>query len=179
MALFGGRRDAQLVTSMNRELINRIINTEVTVYQLSTQLTRTNIYGESTKKVFYNPVRFNCLISRTPKEALGDDTYTDYSNTATFAFLRSDLQHINLVLNIGDIIKWDTDYYELNLVFSNQYWAGKNPETYLPSVVDKDREFGLNVSVKAEGYKTTADRLNLEFIEPVLDFSIYDFPNKY
>lgn len=179
MALFGGRRDALLFRTMNSELINKIINTEITIYQLSTQLTRVNIYGESTKKVFFNPVRFNCLIARTPKEVVGDDTYSDYSNTATFAFLREDLKARNIVINIGDIVKWDNDYYELNLVFSNQYWTGRNPETHLPTVVDKDREFGFNVSVRAEGYKTTPDRLNLEFIEPVVNYSIYDMPNKY
>lgn len=178
MALFGGRRDALLFQTMNRELINKIINTEVIVYQLSIEDTRVNIYGESTRKVFFQPMRFNCLISRAPKEAGGEEFLSDYSNTATFAFLRADLVAHNLVLSIGDIIKWDNEYYELNLVFSNQLWTGRNPDSHLPTVVDKENEFGFNVSVKAEGYKVTADRLNLERVEPVTAYSIYDFPNK-
>lgn len=178
MALFGGRRDALLFRTMNRELINKIINTEVVVYQLSIQDTRVNIYGESTRKVFYSPMRFNCLISRASKEALGEETLADYSHTATFSFLRPDLVEKNLVLSIGDIVKWDNEYYELNLVYSNQLWTGRNPDSHLTNIVDQEGEFGFNVSVKAEGYKVTADRLNLERVEPVTAYSIYDFPNK-
>jgi|GEM_PF-738158 len=179
MALFGGKRDADLFTKINRELINKILNTEVVVYQLSTEHTRPNIYGESTRKVFFNPMRMNCLISRSSKEAAGEDGYADYTHTATFAFLRADLVEKNLVLNIGDIVKWDNEYYELNLVFSNQLWTGRNPDSHLETIEDKGREFGWNVSVKAEGYKTTPDRLNLEQVEPVTPYSIYEFPNRY
>ena len=35
MALFGSSRDASLIKSINRELINRFIDTEVAFYKLS------------------------------------------------------------------------------------------------------------------------------------------------
>ncbi len=178
MALFGGKRDAALFKRMNRELINKIINTEVVIYQLSTELTRTNIYGESIKKIFFNPIRMNALISREDKTVIGDDSFIDFGYSATFSFLRDELVEKNFVISTGDIIKWDNDYYEANNVFSNQLWAGKNPDSHLPLVLDQDREFGFSVSVKVNAYKTTPERLNIQMVNKEQDYSIYDLPNK-
>ena len=61
MALFGSARDASLIRSINRELINNIIDVEVAFYKLSLNDTKANMYDESDKKVYYQPIRLNCL----------------------------------------------------------------------------------------------------------------------
>ena len=43
MALFGSARDASLLRSVNRELINRYIDTEVGLYKLDLQSTPSNL----------------------------------------------------------------------------------------------------------------------------------------
>jgi hypothetical protein len=176
MALFGGSRDVSLIRRLNRELINSIINTEVIVYKIATQYIKTNIYGESAKKVFFNPMRINSLITREGKDFDGDD-YTTFIREISFSFLRDDLKDLNLVIQEGDIIKWDAEYYELNLVSSNQLWMGRNPDTLLATVEDGQDRFGYNVSVVAKGMKTTADRLGIENIMTPRN-SIYDLPNR-
>ena len=176
MALFGGSRDVSLVRHLNRELINDIINTEVIIHKISTQFTKINIYGESTKKVFFAPMKINCLISREDKEFTTDE-YTSFNRNIRFAFLRDDLKKINLVIKEGDIIKWDAEYYEINILQGNQLWTGRNPET-LPITIDESRdEFGYNVSIIAQAFKTTPDKLNLEKTYTPKT-SIYDLPNK-
>jgi hypothetical protein len=175
MALFGGSRDVSLVRRINKELINDIINTQVVVYKIATQYTKINIYGESSKKVFFNPLKFNCLITRDAKDFAGDD-YTTFAKTIRFAFLRDELKEKNFVLKEGDIVKWDAEYYELNLITINQLWTGRNPETLHIKVDDGSDEFGYNVSIVATGFKTTPDRLNIENVSTPRT-SIYDLPN--
>ena len=51
MPLFGGARDISLIRTMNRELINDIIQTEIAYYKLELDQTITNVYGESNKKI--------------------------------------------------------------------------------------------------------------------------------
>ena len=53
MALFGSARDASLVRSVNRELINNFIDTEVAFYKLSLEDTRANMYDEADNKVIF------------------------------------------------------------------------------------------------------------------------------
>jgi hypothetical protein len=176
MALYGGSRDVSLVRHLNRELINDIINTEVIIHKISTQFTKINIYGESTKKVFFAPMRINSLITREDKETTTDD-FTSFNRNIRFAFLRDDLKQKNLVIKEGDIIKWDTEYYEINLISGNQLWTGRNPETVPITVDDNNDEYGYNVSIIALGFKTTPDRLNLEKTFTPRT-SIYDLPNR-
>ena len=57
MALFGSARDASLVRTVNRELINNFIDTEVAFYKLSLEDTRANMYDEADNKVYFSPMR--------------------------------------------------------------------------------------------------------------------------
>ena len=161
MPLFGGARDVSLFRHVNKELINDIINTEVIFHKISSEDTKVNIYGESLKKTFYAPIRINCLISRQEKETYGDDDLVDFTRTIRFSFLRDTLIELDTYIAEGDILEWDTDFYELNRVFSNQLWSGRNPETLPATVTDKYGEFGYEVSIVAEGYKVNPDKFNL------------------
>ena len=51
MALFGSARDASLIRSINRELINEFIDIEIAFYKLSLEDTRANMYDEADNKV--------------------------------------------------------------------------------------------------------------------------------
>ena len=50
MALFGSARDASLVRTINRELINKYIDMEVGFYKLDLSSTPSNLYNESNNK---------------------------------------------------------------------------------------------------------------------------------
>ena len=52
MALFGGVRDAKFLASINSELINSIIDTEIEFFKLILESTKSNIYGESEAKTY-------------------------------------------------------------------------------------------------------------------------------
>ena len=62
MPLFGGSRDISLFRTMNKELINDIIQTEIGYYKFVLQDSETNLYGESENKTYYEPL----LIRNSP-----------------------------------------------------------------------------------------------------------------
>ena len=63
MSLFGSKKDFRLLTKMNRELLQDIIEQEIAFYKVSIEETQANIYGESSEKTFYDPVILQCLIT--------------------------------------------------------------------------------------------------------------------
>lgn len=166
MALFGGSRDVSLMRHLNKELINDIINTEVVIYKLAVEYTEVNIYGESSSKVFFSPMKINCIIQRDDKDYTGDVT-VDFTKSARFAFLRDELTSKQLVIQEGDIIKWDLEYYEATTVFSNQLWVGRNPSSLPHTVDDGYDEFGYDVSIIVTAFKTTPDKFNIDNTRPV------------
>lgn len=130
MALFGGMRDAKFLATINSELLNGIVDTEILFYKLIVERTDSNLYGESDSKSFFDSMLIPALVTKDDKTAQMDDYGHTYTRTATFAISRDVLENANLYPEVGDIVFWDNEYYELDNVDANQYFAGKNPDTW-------------------------------------------------
>ena len=128
MPLFHGTRDAGLVHKFNMELIADIIDTEVAVYKLSLEDTKTNIYNESDKKVYFSPVKVSALINRQPQAYEGTEFGQDYQQTSEFGFIREMLKNVELFVEVGDVIEYNGEWWEVDSVQENQYFGGKNPD---------------------------------------------------
>lgn len=117
MALFGGQRDMSLFRTINKELINDIIDTEVYYFKLVVDESNTNLYGESGKKVYYNPVKIPCLIEWQAKEQVSDEFGQYFTRNVEFRFLRDTLKDDKDILpEIGDIVLWDDEYFMVDIV---------------------------------------------------------------
>jgi len=135
MTLYGRSRDASLFRSINREIINEIIDTKVDIIKPIIDETKANLYGESTQRVWNIAVRLYCIISINEQEASYDEFGVDVNQTGRFAFLRDDLVKANIVIDVGDIIHWNNRYWEIDKEVENQYFMKRNPATE-----DKDED---------------------------------------
>ena len=162
MALFGSARDASLIRHINRELINNFIDTEIAFYKLSLEDTKANMYDESDKKIYYSPMRINCLALKEEKSYIGDDSGYDSTRTGEFNFLRDDLKDKNIHIEEGDVLEWDNEFYEIDGVGASQYWTGRNPSTDIAVVEGDISEHGLSIAVKVTAHVTRRNRLNLQ-----------------
>ena len=147
MALFGSARDASLVRSINNELIVNFIDTEIELYKLVLEGTRENLYGESQNKQYYNPIAIPCLAQKDEKTMVSDDFGLDSTRTGIFSFSRDYLSDRTIIIEEGDILNYDNEYYEVDKIGSSQYWTGRNPSTDLGFVRGQREEFGLSVAV--------------------------------
>ena len=158
MALFGRNRDVLLINSINRELINDIITQQVGYYKPSLGNTAVNMYGEATSKFYSDPVLINCLITRGEQTWSSDQLGPDVNRTFTFSFLREDLKDLQLLAEVGDIVFYQENYYELDSVVENQYFTGKNPEYPYSEGMDN---FGTSLSIICQGHLVPADKVGL------------------
>lgn len=130
MALYGGQRDISLFRKLNKELINELADVTVDIYKISLSTTNSNLYGESEAKDYLPPVRVACLINATNQDWSADEFGSDLVQTATFSFLRDTLKDdADIVLEVGDMIKWNENYWEIDGIAENQFVVGKNPDT--------------------------------------------------
>lgn len=160
MALFGSARDISLFRSINKELINNIIQTEVDLYEINLNNTRSNLYGESSKnKSYFEPIRVASLINREPNTDISNEMGVDITQLVTFGFLRDGiLDTINLVPKIGDVIHWDERYWEIDGIEINQYILGRNDLTNKTI----GSGFGANWSYLCKTHLTRIDKLHIE-----------------
>jgi hypothetical protein len=159
MALFGTRRDSKFVASINMELMNAIIDTEIELFKLVIEESNSNIYGESEKKVYYNSVLVPCVLNRDEKSAGHDDYGHSYTRNATFGITNDIAVKSGIYPEVGDIIFWDNEYFEIDNVDSNQYFTNKNPSTW-----QNGNTHGYNVSISISAHVTRQTPHNIRDI---------------
>ena len=131
MALFGKNRDINLFHTINSELLKDIIQTEVAYYKFALEQTTSNVYGESTGKNYYEPMKVACLINKDDQSWSSDDFGSDINQGVNFSFLKDDLKDINL--------KPEVEYTKLNIKFITRGDAGTDIEKFKEEILTSDR----------------------------------------
>ncbi len=157
--LFGSNRDFDLLVNINRELLKDIIEQEVLYHKLSLEDLDTNLYGESLQKSYYANIKLNCLITRGDQVIDIQEFGPDLGREASFAFLRQDLKDVNIVPEVGDIVQWHRDFYEVDTVRENQLFLGRDNNYNLASY---GNGFGSTISIIVDCHLTRADRVGIE-----------------
>lgn len=156
--IFGSRNDFELLQGINRELLRDVVEQEILYYKFSLQESKTNLYGESLEKIFFTPVKLNCLITRGDQVVTVDDFGPDLGREASFAFLRQDLVDVNTVPEVGDIVLWHEDYYEVDTVRENELFLGKDNAYNFTSYGSR---FGTSISIILDCHLTRADKVGI------------------
>ena len=157
MSLFGKTKDITFIQSINRELINDVVDIAVDIYKPHIEANRENIYGETIRKVYQQAVRVKCLLELEDQEWTGGDVL-DINQKATYSFLRHELrEYSNLVIQVGDIIHWNDIYWEIDSVVQNKLLFGKDPD------FDKsESDTGDNLAVVCVTHQTRRDKVKIE-----------------
>jgi hypothetical protein len=113
------------------------------------------------------------LIERGDIETVTDDFGPDLKRSIKCRFLRDDLAGIDLsseqpadiygftysiVPEVGDIVMWNNDYYEVDNVNENQLVVGKDPSYSYSSNTDN---FGSSWSITVECHYTRPEKLGI------------------
>ena len=158
MALFGRSRDVLLINSINRELLPNIVTQQVGYYKFTLGASTTNMYGESTYKFFSEPTLLNCLNERQDPTWTSDTFGPDTSQMLTVAFFREDLADVAITPEVGDIIFYYENYYEVDAVLENQYFVGKVPDYAYSEGLD---QYGSSISIACTAHLVPADKLGI------------------
>lgn len=171
MPLFHGERDAGLVNHFNKELIIDIVDTEVALYKISLEETQTNIYDESDKKVYQLPIKIPALISRQEQTFEGSEAGQDYTQLCDYGFIREYLKEIDVYIEVGDVIEYNGEWWEVSGIQENQYFGGKNPDYSFAT-----ERWGHNVSIIANTHLTRRSRIHIEEIRTAPRIDDNDIP---
>ena len=155
---FGSDRDISLMVNIGRELLHDIVEQEVLYHKLSLEDTDVNLYGESLSKSYWNAVKLNCLITRGDQIIDIQEFGPDLGREASFAFIRQDLTDKTVVPEVGDIVEWHNDFYEVDTVRENQLFLGSDNSYNLQS---STAGYGRSMSIVVDCHLTRADRVGI------------------
>ena len=158
MALFGGSRDVGLFNTINDELLKDIIQTEAAYYKFALEQTKINVYGEAPGKNYYEPLKIACLIDRSDQSWISDDFGSDVNQSLAFRFLKKELKNINLIPEVGDILLFRNNFYEVDERIENQLILGRDPDY---AISTETVNFGESFSVLINTHLSRVEKLNL------------------
>ena len=158
MALFGGSRDVGLFNTINDELLKDIIQTEAAYYKFALEQTKINVYGEAPGKNYYEPLKIAWLIDRSDQSWISDDFGSDVNQSLAFRFLKKELKNINLIPEVGDILLFRNNFYEVDERIENQLILGRDPDY---AISTETVNFGESFSVLINTHLSRVEKLNL------------------
>ena len=158
MALFGRKRDVSLIKNISKELINDIIQTEIAYYKFALEQTSTNVYGEAPGKNYYEPLKIASLINRQDQAWSSDDFGPDINQIINFRFLKQELVDINLIPEVGDLILFRDNFYEVDSKVENQLFMGRDPDYALST---ETTDFGGSFSIIVNTHISRVEKLSL------------------
>ena len=158
MALFGNKRDISLFHTINKELINDIIQTEIAYYKFALEQTKINVYGEAPGKNYFEPMRIACLINREDQSWSSDDFGSDINQAHNFSFLKEELRTIELVPEVGDLILFRNNFFEVDGRIENQLILGRDKDY---AISTETADFGESFSIRLTSHISRVEKLNL------------------
>ena len=158
MGLFGGARDVSIFKSLNKELLNDIIQTEVAYYKFVLEQTKINVYGEAPGKNYFEPLKIACLINREDQAWSSDEFGSDINQKISFNFLKNELKDINLIPEIGDLLLFRNNFYEVDARTENQLILGRDPDY---AISTETSDFGDSFSILLSTHISRVEKLNL------------------
>ena len=130
---FYSQKDIDTFDKFNKELVgdlntgqDGIIYQPVIIYKVSVYDTEINMYGETAQGKVYKPgVQVSSLVTADDQTTTTDEFGPDLQQTALFSFIRQSLVDINYVVEIGDVIEWNSGNREISSINENQLIGGQ------------------------------------------------------
>ena len=128
MARFTLARDIRFFEGISRELVDAVVTTAVVLYKLIIEDSKTNLYGESLSKTYYQGTECNAIIERGDTSVTYEGFGSDQGQIVEFRFNRFSLKDTGFYPEIGDIIFHNDAYFEIDNVREDQLIGGRTGE---------------------------------------------------
>ena len=157
---FYSKKDIDTFDKFNKELVGNlstgkdgIINQPVIIYKVSVYDTEVNMYGETSEGKVYNPgVQLTALVEADDQTTTTDEFGPDLQQNALFSFVRQSLVDVSYVIEIGDVVEWNSGYWEISSISENQLVGGQTD---------------YNHSVVCNSFLVRISNLNIERVRSV------------
>lgn len=152
--LFLSTKEIHFFNSLNKELIQKIVQQKIIYYSVSEEHTQVNdLYKESINKTVYVPVEINArVLYKEPEQSAGQFSIdTKYSIEVYFHM--DELEQRKLIPREGDFLKFGTVVYEIQRLTRPQITYGLiEQEVMTKAECIVSRKSNFEVLDKIQGY---------------------------
>jgi len=124
MPKFISDRDVNFFKGIAREVVDVVVENIAILYKVNLTDTRVNLYGESVNKTWHKGVELYVLINKETGVTNYDGFGPERNQNVEFRFDRFMCEERNAYPEVGDVIYFDSSYYEIDNTSEVQYVGG-------------------------------------------------------
>ena len=147
MPKFISERDVAFFKGLAREVVDDIVQNAIVLFKINLNETKVNLYGESINKTWHPGVQLYALINKETETSTYEGFGSDTMQNIEFRLDRFMCEEKNSYPEIGDIIYFDSSYYEIDNTNEVQFVGG---QTY------------NNFSIVCSTFMVNSSALNIE-----------------
>ena len=130
MPKFLQTRDIEFFKSIARELVDDVVQNTIVLFKINMNETKVNIYGEALNKTWYPGVELYALYSKSPEDIVYEGFGPEMQQNITFKLDRMMCEEKNVYPEVGDVIFFDTSYYEIDNTNEIQFIGGSPDNSF-------------------------------------------------
>jgi len=130
MSKFLQTRDIEFFKGIARELVDDVVQNTIVLFKINMNETKVNIYGESLNKTWYPGVELYALYSKSPEDVVYEGFGPEMQQNITFKLDRIMCEEKNVYPEVGDVIFFDTSYYEIDNTNEIQFIGGSPDNSF-------------------------------------------------
>ena len=120
MPRFIGSKDYNFFQNISRELVDSVVQTQVFLFKLIAGESKTNLYGESLDKSYFEGVSIFGMVEYGDESQQYDGFGQDTIQDVTFRFNQDTCIVKDIYPEVGDIILFNKGYYEITTTNQTQ-----------------------------------------------------------
>jgi hypothetical protein len=124
MPKFISDRDVAFFKGIAREVVDVVVENIAILYKVNLTDTKVNLYGESINKTWHKGVELYVLINKETGVTAYEGFGPERNQNVEFRFDRFMCEERNAYPEVGDVIYFDSSYYEIDNTSEVQYVGG-------------------------------------------------------
>lgn len=124
MPKFISPRDVAFFKHIAREVVDDVVQNTIVLFKINLNQTRINLYGEAVSKTWHKGIELYALIDKEATTANYEGFGIDSNQNVTFKLDRFACEEKNTYPEVGDVIYFNTRYYEIDNTSEVQFAGG-------------------------------------------------------
>jgi len=125
MPKFISERDVAFFKGLAREIVDDVIQNAIVLFKINLNETKVNLYGESINKTWHPGAELYALINKESESSTYEGFGPNQMQNIEFKIDRFMCEEKNSYPEIGDVIFFDSGYYEIDNTDELQFVGGQ------------------------------------------------------
>ena len=123
-SLFITELENRFLGAISEEILTSVLQTFILYYRIDEERSKINVYGETERLVFNNPVKIYCFVDEEEPSVTADKYGLDQQKNITAYLHKRRLEELGMVVHMGDYIGYNGNMFLITSTVDMRHVGG-------------------------------------------------------